>query len=126
MSILSIIGAIIITLALLSYGIGNISVQRFKVVTPGVLIFISLGVLLDLIAVTFMILGSKKSPFSLHGILGYSAILTMLTDFILIWRTYLQNGWDSAISKPVIIYSRFAYAWWVIAYITGSLLVIWK
>lgn len=126
MSILSIIGAFIITLALLSYGVGSISVQRFKMVTPGVLIFISLGVLLDLIAVTFMILGSKNSPFSLHGILGYSAILTMLTDLILILYTYRKNGWDSVISKPVLLYSRFAYAWWVIAYITGSLLVIWK
>lgn len=126
MNILSIIGAFIITLAFLSYGIGSISVQRFKVVTPGVLIFISVGVVLDIVAVVFMISGSRNTPFSLHGFLGYSAILTMVIDLFFIWRSYHRNGWDSVISKPLITYSKFAYGWWVIAYITGSLLVIWK
>lgn len=126
MNILSIIGAFIITLALLSYGIGSISVQRFKTVTPGAVLFISFGVVLDIIAVVFMISGSRNTPFSLHGFLGYSAILTMVVDLFFIWRSYRKNGWDSVISKPLITYSKIAYAWWIIAYITGSLLVIWK
>lgn len=125
MYLFSVIGAFIITLALLSYGIGSISVQRLKLVTPGVLIFLSLGVLLDFVAVVFMILGSYTSPFYLHGFLGYSAILTMTIDLVLIWRFYLRNGMYAKISKPLITYSKIAYGWWLIAYITGSLLVIW-
>lgn len=126
MNILSIIGAFIITLAFLSYGIGSISVQRFKVVTPGVLIFISIGVVLDIVAVVFMISGSRNTPFSLHGFLGYSAFLTMVIDLFFIWRSYKRNGRDSVINKALITYSKIAYGWWVIAYFTGSLLVIWK
>lgn len=123
---LAIIGAFIITLALLSYGIGSISVQRFKMVTPSVLIFLTLGILLDFVAVTFMIIGSNKVPFTLHGMLGYSAILTMFLDTFFIWRFFLKKGFDVEISKPIITYSRIAYAWWLIAYFTGSILVIWK
>jgi len=126
MNPLSIIGAFIITLALLSYGIGSISILRFKFVTPSVLIFLTLGIILDLTAVVFMIVGSSKGIFTLHGILGYSAIITMLLDTFFIWRFYLKNGFDVEISKNIVAFSKFAYSWWVIAYLTGSLLVIWK
>ncbi|HSH20364.1 MAG TPA: hypothetical protein VLA03_07910 [Draconibacterium sp.] len=123
---ISIAGAFIITVALLLYGIGSISVQRFKIITPGVLVFISLGVLFDLVAVTFMIVGSSKGAFTAHGILGYSATLTMVIDLILIWRSFIKRGLDSVIEKAVLLYSKFAYGWWIIAYITGSLMIIWQ
>jgi len=125
MNPLAIIGAFIITLALLSYGVGSIAVQRFKIVTPGILIFLTLGVLLDFVAVSLMIIGSSKGAFTLHGILGYSATLTMLIDVSLVWRSYFKNGLDSIINNSILLYSKIAYAWWVIAYITGSTLIIW-
>jgi hypothetical protein len=125
MNFLSVVSAFIITLALLSYGIGSIAVIRFKIVTPGILVFLTLGVLLDFVAVTMMIMNSDKSAFSAHGLLGYSAMLTMIINLVLVWRSYFKNGLDSVISNSVIIYSKFAYTWWLITYITGSILVIW-
>lgn len=125
MNPLSIVGAFLITLALLFYGISSIAVQRFKIVTPPVLTFITLGVLTDLVAVTFMIIGSDKGAFTPHGILGYTATLTMIVDVGLMWQIYLKSGFDSVINKSVLLYSKIAYGWWVIAYITGSLLVLW-
>ena len=125
MNPLAIIGAFIVTIAFLSYGIGNIAVQRFKIVTPGVLIFLTLGVLMDFVAVTFMIIGSRKGAFTPHSILGYSAMFTMIINMILIWWWYLKNGFDSIINNSIILYSKIAYAWWIIAYIAGSILVIW-
>lgn len=125
MNFLAVIGAFIITLSLLSYGIGSIAAIRFKIVTTGVLVFLTLGVLLDFVAVIMMIIHSEKSVFSPHGILGYSAMLTMIINLVLVWRCYFKNGIDSGISNPVIVYSKIAYAWWLIAYITGSILVIW-
>jgi hypothetical protein len=125
MNFLAVVGAFIITLSLLSYGIGIIAVVRFKIVTPGILVFLTLGVILDFIAVIMMIINSEKSMFSLHGLLGYSAMLTMIINVILVWRCYLKNGFDSVISNSVIVYSKIAYAWWLITYITGSILVIW-
>lgn len=126
MNPLAIIGAFIITLSLLSYGIGIIAVLRFKIVTPGILIFLTMGVLLDIVAVTFMVIGSTKTIFTPHGILGYLAMLTMIINLILIWRAYLKKGFDSILDNSVILYSKIAYIWWLIAYITGSVLVIWQ
>ena len=126
MKLISLSGAFLITLALLSYGIGSISIQRFRLLTSGVLIFLTLGVILDILAITFMILGSVNNPFSLHGILGYSAVLFMMIDTILIWRSFFKNGLESTIDNKIVTYSKYAYGWWVIAYLTGSVLILWK
>lgn len=119
-------GAVIVTLALLSYGIGSISLQRFKMISPGVLWFLTLGIILDIVATGFMIVGSSNTPFTLHGFLGYSALLAMLVDVVLIWKLYLKKKINAFAGKQILLYSKIAYGWWVIAYITGSLLVIWK
>ncbi len=126
MNFLAIIGAFVITLSLLSYGISTIAIQRFKQLSWWILLFLTLGVILDIVAVTFMIINSDRSAFTAHGILGYTATLTMLIDVGLIWWCYFKNGLDSVIKKSILLYSKIAYAWWLIAYITGSLLVIWK
>lgn len=126
MKLISLTGAFLITLALLSYGIGSISIQRFKMVTTGVLVFLTLGIILDLIAVTFMIIGSLNGTFTLHGVLGFTAVLTMLIDVILVWRSFFKNGLESFIDKRIVTYSKYAYGWWVITYLTGSLLILWE
>jgi hypothetical protein len=125
MNFLAVVGAFIITLSLLSYGIGSIAVVRFKIVTPGILVFLTLGVILDFVAVRMMFMNSENSLFSLHGILGYSAMLSMLINMVLVWRCYFERGLDSVISNPIIVYTKIAYAWWLIVYLTGSILVIW-
>ncbi|MEN8118102.1 MAG: hypothetical protein ABFS16_14050 [Bacteroidota bacterium] len=126
MNPLSVVGAFIITLSLLAYGIGSISLMRFKIIGSMVLIFLSLGVLFDITAVTLMIMGSKGNHFTPHGVLGYSALLVMLIDVVLIWRTYFKKGLDTFVSKSLEKYSRIAFLGWVAAYITGSLMVLWR
>lgn len=125
MTSLSIIGAFIVTLSLLSYGIGCFSLQRFKSVSPGVLWFLSLGVFLDIVATVFMIIGSKSPGFTLHGLLGYSALLVMLIDVVFVWSEYIKDK-HTFVGKGLLIYSKIAYGYWVIAYLTGSLLIIWR
>jgi len=117
-------GAFIITFSLLSYGIGSITFQRFKQVSPAVLIFLSLGICLDLIAVVLMFIGSDNSAFRFHGLLGYSALLVMFIDVIWVWRVKIKKGWNTVASKKLLNYSKLAYTWWVIAYFTGSLIII--
>ena len=124
MNTLSIIGAIIVTLALISYSIGILTEQFKKQILPRVLVFITLGVALDITATIFMILGSRNSPFTIHGFIGYSALLAMLIELVRIWRTHNKLGMGAEVPKGVHLYSRYAYIWWVIAYITGSLLAM--
>lgn len=126
MNSISLAGAFIITLSLLSYGIGSISLQRFKMVSPGVLWFLSIGVICDIIATILMIIGSKNTPFTLHGFLGYSALVGMLLDTIFVWRVYYKNRINALVSRSLHFYSKVAFGWWVIAYLTGSILVIWR
>ncbi len=120
MNTLSIIGASIVTIALISYSIGNISEQVKKKIIPRVLIFITLGVALDITATAFMILGSKNSPFTAHGFIGYSALFIMLIELARIWRTYNKLGMGADVPKGVHLFSRYAYIWWVIADISGE------
>jgi hypothetical protein len=124
MNTLSIIGATIVTLALISYSIGIITEQVKKKIIPRVLIFITLGVVLDITATVFMILGSKNSPFTSHGFIGYSALFLMLIELVSIWRSYNKLGMGADVPKGVHLYSRYAYIWWVVAYITGSLIAM--
>ena len=126
MNPVSIAGAVIVTMSLLAYGIGSITLQRFKMISPGILWFLSLGVLFDITATGFMIVGSSNTPFTLHGLLGYSALIIMLVDVILIWKLYLKEKTNAKANNQLLLYSKIAYAWWVIVYITGSLLIIWK
>jgi uncharacterized repeat protein (TIGR03987 family) len=121
MDVSILIGAITVTAALLAYSIAIITEQIKKKINYFILFFLTLGVILDITATSFMIYGSSNSAFTLHGMLGYSALLAMVIDTILIWKSYLKNG--PTISRALHRYSLAAYIWWVIAFITGGFLV---
>ena len=111
----------VVTGALLFYSIGVITEQRQKAVSRRVLVFLTGGVALDISATTLMIIGSTNYPFTVHGFLGYVALLLMLIDAVLIWRHWLRQG-AAAIEGRLNIYTRIAYGWWVMAYIVGAIM----
>ena len=80
--------------------------------------------MLDISATTMMIIVSENSPFTIHGILGYSSLTLMIIDAVLLWRFRMKKGSSEKVSRPVHLYSRIAYIWWVAAYITGTLMVM--
>jgi hypothetical protein len=118
------IGTGVVVFALISYSIGIITEQRIKQVTKKVIAFLTLGILLDITATAFMIIGSDKGGFTLHGFIGYSSLFGMLLDTIFMWRQVSRHGINSKVSKSLHLYSRYAYIWWVLAFITGGLLVL--
>jgi len=124
MNTISIIGSVIVTLALISYLVGIITEQLKRIINKRVLVFLTIGLTLDITATICMIIGSPNSPFTFHGFVGYSALGIMILENILIWKTYLAKGIDAPVSQGLHIYSRVAIIWWVAAYITGSLLAI--
>lgn len=119
-------GTRIVVLALLSYSIAIFIEQKRRLVRGSVLVFLTIGVILDITATALMINGSQNTPFTLHGVLGYSALAAMLTDTVLIWRFRLANGADATVPGKLHLFSRFAYIWWVVAFVTGSALVFLK
>jgi hypothetical protein len=116
-------GTTIVIFALISYSIAIITEQRKKILRRRILVFLTLGVALDITATIFMILGSSKGGFTLHGIIGYSSLLGMFIDAVLIWQLKIKKGAYSPVPDKIHIYSRYAYIWWIIAFVTGGLLV---
>jgi len=119
-------GTTIVIFALISYSIAIISEQRKGILSVRVLTFLTLGVLLDITATTFMILGSAKGGFTLHGFIGYSSLLAMTIDAVFMWRFKSKSGYNVQVPKTLHLYSRYAYIWWVLAFITGGLLVAFR
>ena len=112
---------IVVIFALIFYSVGVITEQRKRTISKLVLLFLTAGVLLDIASTTLMIIGSTNIPLTFHGIIGYTALLAMLVDAILIWGHKIRFG-VSKISKSVHLYTRIAYIWWVIAFIVGSII----
>ena len=119
-------GTKIVVLALIAYSVAILTEQKIHHVSNRVLIFLTLGIILDIVATTFMILGSGNTPFTLHGFIGYSSLGAMLIDTVLIWRHRLKSSATEEVPKRLHLYSRYAYIWWIIAFITGGLLVMFK
>ena len=119
-------GAVIVTFALISYSIGIFTEQLKHKLSRNVMIFITLGIIFDITATICMIIGSPNSPFTLHGFLGYSALAVMMLDVYMIWNLWRKKGAQANVPAFLHLYSRYAYLWWVVAYVTGSLLVAMK
>ncbi|MBU2555491.1 MAG: hypothetical protein KKF98_13630 [Bacteroidetes bacterium] len=119
-------GTIIVFFALAAYSIGIITEQRTKKISLLVILFLTLGILLDITATAFMIIGSNKGGFTLHGLIGYSSLLGMLIDTLLMWRLLSKSGVNAPVPNQLHKFSRYAYLWWVIAFVTGGLLVMFN
>ena len=114
---------IVVTFALVSYTIAVIIEQRKRFISNKVLAFITAGVTLDIASTALMIIGSGKIPITVHGFIGYSALTVMLIDTILIWRHWSKDR-TAPVSRALNIYTRSAYAWWVVAYVAGAVIAM--
>ena len=119
-------GTSIVNIALILYTLFIYQEYKYRKITKKLLSFLTIAVLLDVTATVCMIIGSSKGPFTIHGMLGYSALCAMAIDAILIWRLKGSSGMNGEISKPLHTYSLLAYTWWVLAYITGAILVMFR
>jgi hypothetical protein len=117
----TLIAVSIVTLALLCYSVGTVSLQRSRRVTFRALGFLSVGLVLDVVATIFMILGSGRVV-SLHGVLGYSALAGMFVEVAIAWRWRSRNG-EEPVTEGMRRYGQLAYGYWVLAFISGGLLV---
>lgn len=118
-------GAFIITLSLLSYGVGFISIERFKSVPLFALLFLYLGLILNIGSTVMMLIGSSHPTYTLHAVIGYIAMLIIFVYIVLVTRFYIKYGSDHPVCEQRILITKIVYGFWVIVYITGSLLVLW-
>jgi len=116
-------GVCIVLFALGSYTTAIIAQVRQR--RPAALMrgFLTAGVTFDATATAFMIAGSRRIPLTFHGILGYSALLLMATDLVMIWRRYRAHGSDP-LPAGLHRYSLAAYSWWVVAFVAGMIVAM--
>ena len=56
--------------------------------------------------------------------MGYIGLLAMVIDAVLVWKHKIVSGAEVLFSKGLNLYSKLAYVWWVIAFITGVIVSI--
>jgi hypothetical protein len=112
-----------VTLALVLYTIAALKESRARRATAGVRGFFTAAVTTDIAATALMVIATGSFAATLHGMLGYSALAFMLTDTVLLWRHWRQHG-AAEVSRGLHLFSRFAYLYWVAAYVTGAALVM--
>ena len=125
MNIYLALGIILVNLALIAYTVAVVLASRGRMASAGLMRTITAGVLLDIMATICMVTGSSHTFISSHGLLGYSALLLMLTDCILLWQLRRKEGRNAPLSTKLRRFTRYAYAWWIIAYVAGVVIVAW-
>ena len=124
MSYVIIAGVILIHIAFILYSVFIYKEHKYKRATNGLLVFITAAVLFDISATVCMMIGTAEKYFSLHGILGYTALAVMVTDAIFIWRHYNKFGSEVPFSKTLNRNSKLGYILWLIAFFTGEMLAV--
>ena len=112
-----------VTLALIMYTTGTVQEQRSRRAGAGARGFLLAGVLLDVTATVLMVVATGRLALTLHGALGYSALVLMILDTALLWRHARRLG-AAEVPRGLHLYSRLAYLYWVAAYVTGAALVM--
>ncbi len=124
LNMLLIIGMSIVSAAFILYTLAYYLECRSRILSYKVLGFFTAGVFFDFTATVFMILVSRNMSITPHGILGYTALMAMLGDVILLQLQRKRKGLNAEIPKNLHIYSTVAYFWWITAFSAGGLLVM--
>ena len=122
MSYVIVSGVIMIHIALVLYSIFIYKENKYQRATHGVRAFITAAVIFDISATICMMIGTEEEIITLHGILGYTALLVMLTDAIFIWKHYNKHGSEVPFSATLNRNSKLGYFLWLIAFATGEIL----
>lgn len=118
------VGTRVVVLALAAYSVAQWGVVRTRRANRRVLVAMGLGVALDLFSTVCMILGSSRGPFTLHGLLGYSALALMLVDAVWLFRFHRREGGEAVLPATLTRFSVFTYAWWLAAFVAGAALAM--
>ena len=126
MAKITVVGIFFVHLALILYTLFIIYESKQQKTTKSVLFLITLAVFFDIVATACMMIGTTRTYFTFHGIMGYIGLFLMMVDAVLLWKYKLKHGLDAMISKSLNLFSKIAYAWWIVAYITGVLVSIFR
>lgn len=117
-------GISIVNIALLFYTSAFVIAVRKKLVSKRFFFVLLAGVFFDISATTLMIIGSSHGALTLHGIIGYSSLGAMITEAVNYFIFIRKNGFGNTFSKKSLRVFTFIFIYWVLAYITGAILIM--
>ncbi|HQI39684.1 MAG: hypothetical protein B6D44_01355 [Ignavibacteriales bacterium UTCHB2] len=120
------IGILFVHLALIFYTLFMFFERKEKRASNRVITFITIAIISDIIATSFMMIGATQTYFTLHGIIGYTGLLLMIIVFVLLIRFRMKSGSEVSITKGFYNYMRIAYIGWLIAFFTGAAVSIFR
>ena len=120
------VGIFFVHFALIFYTLFIIYEGKDRHVTTRVILFITFAVLCDITATACMMIGTTRTYFTFHGILGYIGLLLMIIDFILLLKLRIKYGSEAEIPKELNKYTKIAYYWWLVAFVTGVIVSIFR
>lgn len=113
-------GAILASLSFLLYTAVIYLEFKKRVVTPLVLGLLLPAFVFNLVAVVLMF--AKTNGCSAHSILGYVSLIVISLNTMMTVRFYVKNGRYTKMPIKTRLYASVAYALWLSAFITGSIL----
>ena len=122
MPLVIIAGVVFIHVAFVLYTIFIIKEQKHRRATKGVARFILAAVIFDVTATVCMMIGAQETYFTLHGILGYTALTVMVIDAVFIWRHKLKYGAEVPFSDTLNRNTKLGYILWLVAFGTGMIM----
>jgi hypothetical protein len=126
LQLIILMGVVLIHIAFILYTVFIIKETRHGRATRGVVGFITAAVMFDVSATLCMMIGTDEDYFTLHGILGYTALSVMVLDAIFIWRHKTRYGAEVPFSATLNRNSKLAYVLWIAAFATGEYIAIMK
>lgn len=126
MNSILITGISLVQAALITYTATFIIAYRKKNISKLFLNTLSIAVLFDITATIFMIAGSAKGFLTIHGLIGYTSLGMMLVKTVQFYLFTKKNGYTHAFSKKQLAIFTFIYIYWVLAYITGAVLILFR
>ena len=118
MSPILIAGIVAITLALVAYSVGVVSIVRRRRVFARAAWWLTAGVVLDVVATACMFAISRGGPFTVHAAIGVAALAAMVLLTVFAWRhrgVCPIPGW-------LHLYAKLAFLLWIAAYVMGVIL----
>jgi EamA domain-containing membrane protein RarD len=122
MPLVIIAGVVFIHVAFVLYTIFIIKEHKYRRATKGVARFILAAVIFDVTATACMMIGAEETYFTLHGILGYTALTVMIIDAVFIWKHKLKYGAEVPFSDTLNRNTKLGYILWLVAFTTGMLM----
>ncbi|MFQ6677504.1 MAG: hypothetical protein ACE5D0_04215 [Fidelibacterota bacterium] len=117
-----IVGTITITLSLILYTKGMLQILKKRLITKKLVSLLTIGLVSEIIAVICMSIGSTRPITTPHGLIGLAGILIMISIVWISWKSISTDKKSSTLSPNKYFYYLFAYAIWVIAYLTGVII----